>query len=607
MVKLESDALPPISDLVLADRYLAAGETTCNQVFERVASALAAIEPPARRGKVARQFYANMLRGTIGAGRIMANAGTGRNATMINCFVHPIGSPSTGVAAPSQADIERALEAARVTLAMGGGVGYDFSPIAPAESWVEDPSNRTRDVCRWIDRFDDACVALSRQGTRRGAQMAVLRCDHPDLPAFVEAKRGRRRWTTFNTSVAVTDAFMRAVEDDGLWLLRHRAMPAAACLAAGAHRLDDGTWCYAALPARQLWCRIVECACDSAEPGLLFIDEINRSNDLASIETICATNPCGEQPLPPWGSCVLGPIDLSRLVRHPFGVGGSPRFDFVKLGHCVRIQVRLLDNVLETTRWPLAEHEREARQKRRIGVGVTGLADMLAMMRLAYSDDGARHLAAAIARSMRDHAFAASAALARERGAYPAFNLDRCFAPGAFAARLPETVRDAIAAQGLRNSHLLSFAPTGSVSLAFAGNCSSGVEPAFDWVYRRTVRIGKNPPLVYRLENRAYRLFRELHGANAPLPAYFVRANEVAPADHIGMLSVLQPFVDAAISKTIIVSSRTAAGEIDALFFRAWRARLKGITVFRPDEALDTVLLAKADKQPEGGMRCFGC
>lgn len=592
--------------MVLQDRYLAPGETTCNDVFKRVARALAAAEPPEQRGNVARLFYANMLRGAIGAGRIMANAGTTHDATMINCFVHPIGSPKDPGLADAT-DIERALDAARITLTMGGGIGYDFSPVAPAEAAPDGPGGDARDVCACIERFDAVCRTLRFSGSRRGAQMAVLRCDHPDLLAFVQAKRGRRRWSTFNVSVAVTDAFMQAVERDAEWLLHHRAMPDPARLAAGAHALGDGRWRYATIPARQLWAAIVKCARDSAEPGLLFVDTINTENGLASVETISATNPCGEQPLPSWGSCVLGPIDLARLVRHPFGVGGTPAFDFARLRHRVRTQVRMLDNVLETTLWPLPEHAREGLSKRRIGVGVTALADALVMMRLPYDSVSARTFAAAIARCMRDEAYDASSRIAVERGSYPLFDASRVLAPGAFAAKLPEPIRHAIATQGLRNSHLLSFAPTGSVSLAFAGNCSSGVEPVFDWAYRRIVRIGDGAPQAYRVENRAHRLFRQLHGERAPLPAYFLTAHEIAPSAHVAMLCELQPFVDAAISKTVIVAREASAGDIGALFFAAWRGGLKGITVFRPDETLDSVLATDFPVRTGKNPHCLNC
>lgn len=602
-----SDALPPIGELVLADRYLTPGETVRRHVFKRVARALASCEPPEQRERSARSFYANMLHGAIGAGRIMANAGTAHDATMINCFVHPIGSAATGDGVADAAGIDRALDAARATLAMGGGIGYDFSPVPPAQAALSAGSGDARDVCACIDRFDAACAALSFVGSRRGAQMAVLRCDHPDLPAFVKAKRGRRRWSTFNVSVGVSDAFMRAVERDAPWTLSHRAMPSRAALASGAARLADGRWRYATVPARAMWEDIVEYARDSAEPGLLFIDTINAANDLASIETIAATNPCGEQPLPPWGSCVLGPIDLSRLVHCPFGVGGEPAFDFARLGHCVRVQVRMLDNVLEITRWPLPEHRQEALSKRRIGVGVTGLADALAMMRLRYDGEPGRALAASIARCMRDEAYAASSALAAERGPYPLFNATQSLSTGHFGSRLPAHVREAIALHGLRNSHLLSFAPTGSVSLAFAGNCSSGVEPVFDWTYRRAVRIGRDAPRVFQVENRAYRSYRRFFGEGAPLPAYFLKTNDVSPSAHVDMLRALQPFVDAGISKTVIVSPNVTADDVAALFFEAWRGGLKGITVFRPDEALDAILSPGTPESSERSLRCSGC
>lgn len=602
-----SDELPLIGSSVLADRYLAPGEQTRRQVFKRVARALAAVEGRTQRTRIARLFYGNMLRGAIGAGRIMANAGTSREATMVNCFVHPIVPPASTSAIATAADVERALADARTTLTMGGGVGYDFSPVAPLDACAGAETVAARGVCACIDRFDATCAALPLAHSRGGAQMAVLRCDHPDLLDFITAKRGRRRWRTFNVSVAVTDAFIRAVMNDGAWVLRHRATPSAHRLATGAHRLADGDWCYATLPARRLWSAIASCARESAEPGLLFVDAINEANDLASIETIAATNPCGEQPLPPWGSCVLGPIDLSRLVQCPFGVGGAPRFDFAGLGECVRVQVRMLDNVLDLTRWPLAAHKHEAHAKRRIGVGITGLADTLAMMRLPYGTSSARSLAASMTRCMRDHAYAASSALAAERGAYPLFDAERCLAPGRFAARLPASVRETIARYGLRNSHLLSFAPTGSVSLAFADNCSSGVEPAYDWTYRRAIRIGHEAPRFYCVENRAYRLFRELHGDRATLPGYFVKASEVAPADHIAMIAALQPLVDASISKTVMVPPDITIEQVEALFFEAWRARLKGITIFRPDPTLDAVLASSASSLQAPDASCAVC
>ncbi|MGG1944145.1 adenosylcobalamin-dependent ribonucleoside-diphosphate reductase [Trinickia sp. NRRL B-1857] len=594
----------PISGSVLADRYLAPGERDCRDVFRRVARALAFVEAEPLRNRIASRFYRNMLRGAIGAGRIMANAGTAHRGTMVNCFVQPLCAPGSRIARAR--DLEQALADARATLSMGGGVGYDFSPVAPVfaergdvdRATNGDPKSTRRDnapgVCSVIDRFDDACRRLTFEGARRGAQMAVLRCDHPDLVAFVRAKRGRTRWHTFNVSVAVTDAFMHAVANDAPWTLSHRAKPTH--LADAPSQRPDGTFAYAQVGARALWREIVECARDSAEPGLLFIDTINACNDLAPIETIAATNPCGEQPLPAWGSCVLGPIDLSRLVRHPFGAQGEPVFDYARLASLVRTQVRLLDNVVTATRWPLAAQEREALSKRRIGVGVTGLADALAMLRLPYDTPAARTVAARIAACMRDEAYMASCALAAERGPYPLFDAERHLAPGSFGSRLPERVRDAIARDGLRNSHLLSFAPTGSVSLAFADNCSNGIEPAYDWVYCRAIRLGGHEPSVHRVENHARRLFHAIHGTHAPLPAYFRRAADIHARDHVAMLAALQPFVDAAISKTVTIASDSAHDDVGALLFSAWRAGLKGITVFRPDPKLDAVMQAQTPR-----------
>lgn len=582
------DSASTVCDAVLADRYLAPGEAARDDVFRRVARALAAAEPPDRRRDAARQFYGNMLRGAIGAGRIMANAGTGKNATMVNCFVHPIVGPDVPVA--RQSDIARALAQATTTLRMGGGVGYDFSSVAPADALVCASDHGTGDVCDVIDRFDLACQSLALTDTRGGAQMAVLRCDHPDLDEFINAKRGRRRWATLNVSVAATAEFMLAVARDTEWRLQHRAAPNRQRLAAGAHLLDNGNWCYARVPARQLWARIVDAAHGSAEPGLLFIDTIRESNDLADIESIAATNPCGEQPLPAWGSCVLGPIDLSRRVKHPFGVGGMPAFDFAGLARLVHVQVRMLDNAIDVTRWPLPEHGHEARSKRRIGVGVTGLADALTMMRVRYDAPQGRDLASAIGRCLRDNAYAASAALARERGAYPLFSGERSLSTGRFASALPDAVRAEIARYGLRNSHLLSIAPTGSVSLAFGGNCSSGIEPAFALAYQRQLRLRHQAPRAYRIENHAYRRFRALCGEPAALPDYFVTASQVSGDDHLRMVAAIQPFIDAGISKTVLVASGVSRERVGDLLYRAWQFGLKGVTIFRPEPGADEVL-----------------
>ena len=579
---------------VLADRYAAAGERTASHVYARVARALAQAELPAQQARVAQQFLRNMENGAIGAGRIMANAGTTACATMVNCFVQPLGGSHPALS------FEAGLEQACTALAMGGGVGYDFSALAPAAARARFGAAAPT-VCDAIDRYDRACAGLAFQGSRRGAQMAVLACAHPDILEFISAKHGRRRWRTFNVSVAVSDAFLDAVRRDAAWPLVHAAPPGRRAIDRGAYRLEDGRWVYRCVSARSLWQAIAREAVHSSEPGLLYIDTINRGNNLHALETIRATNPCGEQPLPDYGSCVLGPIDLTRLVRHPFGLGGPARLDMAKLASMVRTQVRMLDNVIELTRWPLPAQRAQAHAKRRIGVGITGLADMLAMLQLRYDSEAGRQAAAAAARCIRDNAYAASAALAGERQPFPLYRPADYLTAGAVGHALPPAVRDAIRRHGLRNSHLVSFAPTGSVSLAFADNCSTGIEPAYDWTYRRRVVL-RGAPVDMPVENHAWRLWRRWRAA-APLPHYFRTAAQIAPEDHVAMLAALQPYVDAAISKTVPVPADCGVERAQALFMSAWRLGLKGLTLFRPDRSLDTVL-GPAGAQPKACDAC---
>ncbi|HHL4078172.1 adenosylcobalamin-dependent ribonucleoside-diphosphate reductase [Burkholderia sola] len=594
----------PLCTTVFTERYARPGETSREALFHRVAHALSLAEPAQLRTQAARAFFRNLQRGAIGAGRILANAGADTGGTMINCFVHPLSMPQGAPWAAIDAALAHALDDARLTLLMGGGIGYDFSPVPPAGAYERRVSSE-RGACVAIDRFDAMCRALPFTGPRRGAQMGVLRCDHPDLVAFVAAKRGRARWPTFNLSVGVTDAFMEAVRQDLPWALVHHARPLSR---AGARpRQPDGRYLYATIPARTLWHEIVGAARDSAEPGLLFLDTIRDANPLREHERIDATNPCGEQPLPPYGSCVLGPIDLSRFVHHPFGVDGKPRFDFPGLADAVRIQVRMLDNVLDLTAWPLAAHAHEARRTRRIGVGVTGLGDALTMLRLRYDGAQARAFARGIVLTMREHAFAASAALAAERGAFPAYDSSAYLSGPAHRMPLPLKVHHAIARHGLRNSHLLSFAPAGSVSLAFCDNCSNGIEPALGWTQRRLVRTADGRVRPFRVENHAYRLFRDLHGGTVRLPDYFVTAADIAPVDHVSMLAALQPCVDAGISKTVTLPAQCSLADVDALFFQAWRDGLKGITVFRPDPRLASVVTADATQARRERPVCIGC
>ena len=477
--------LQPISLDVLREKYLKPGESSVEDLYSRVARALASVEAPALREKYEALFLANLHAGAIGAGRIMSAAGTDIQATLINCFVQPVGDCIQGVDEEGYPGIYEALREAAETMRRGGGVGYDFSRIRPRGAEVKGTHSMASGPCSYINVFDQSCSTVESAGSRRGAQMGVLRIDHPDVKEFITAKRTPGRWNNFNVSVGVSDAFIEAVQADGAWELVHRARPGAALQAQGAHQRADGLWVYATVPARELWDTIMKSAYDFAEPGILFLGRINEDNNLHYCEDIAATNPCGEQPLPSYGCCDLGPIILTRFVRNAFGRGGAAAFDFEAFEQAVALQVRALDNVLDVTFWPLPQQRDEAMAKRRIGVGFTGMGNTLAMLQLRYNAPEGRAMAARIAERMRDAAYEASVALAQEKGAFPKFNADGYLAPGTFASRLPAALQKSIRKHGIRNSHLLSIAPTGTVSLAFADNASNGIEPPFSWMYKR--------------------------------------------------------------------------------------------------------------------------
>ncbi len=963
-------ATQPISHDVLKEKYLKSGENGVEDLYRRVARALASVEPEAARAEHEALFLENLHAGAIGAGRIMSAAGTSIQATLINCFVQPVGDCIQGVDDGGYPGIYEALREAAETMRRGGGVGYDFSRIRPRGAEVKATASMASGPCSYINVFDQSCSTVESAGARRGAQMGVLRIDHPDVFEFITAKRTPGRWNNFNVSVGVSDAFMQALGDDQPWELVHRAKPGARLIAQGAFQRADGLWVYQTLAARELWDTVMRSAYDFAEPGILFLDHINQDNNLRYCESIEATNPCvtadtwvmttagpaqvsdltgrpfsavvdgkaytvtsdgffrtghkpvlalctregpalrltadhrvrrvarrtrytleaewteagqlqpgdeillhdhralsgwegagthaegyllglligdgtlksdkavisvwapelkvagggavayaqtgaggivqaaeaaaatlshrvdfrgfqrsisgrgearmasgavrhlahemgmrpghktitgamerassvftegllrglfdadgsvqgsqekgvslrlsqsdlsllqtaqrmllrlgiasticpnrrlaqarplpdgrgglrvyetasqhelvisadnlrlyaerigfadtdkadrldqalgsynrslnrerftvtveslaeegsedvfdvtvadihafdanglyvhncGEQPLPPYGCCDLGPIILTRFVRNPFGFNGVPDFDFDAFGKSVATQVRALDNVLDLTFWPLPQQQAESAAKRRIGVGFTGLGNALIMLCLRYDAPEGREMAARIAVCMRDAAYAASVALAKEKGAFLKFDAEGYLAPGTFANRLPAGLQQAIRTHGIRNSHLLSIAPTGTVSLAFADNASNGIEPSFSWMYRRRKRESDGSTTDYAVEDHAWRLYRELGGDVDRLPGYFVSALEMSAASHIAMMEAVQPFVDTAISKTVNVPVDYAYDDFKGLYQQAWRARLKGLATYRPNAILGSVL-----------------
>ena len=588
----------PITTDVLREKYLKGAEAGEDDLFRRVARAVADAEAPDRRAEWERRFLDNLRGGAIGAGRIMSAAGTQLEATLINCFVQPVGDCIQGRDDEGFPGIYEALREAAETMRRGGGVGYDFSRIRPRGARVKSTASIASGPCSYVDVFDASCATVESAGARRGAQMGVLRIDHPDVLEFITAKRKPGRWNNFNVSVAVSDAFMRVLQAGGDWALVHRAEPGDALRSQGAHLRTDGMWVYRTLPAKELWDTVMQSAYDFAEPGVVFMDTMNRDNNLRAIETITATNPCSEQPLPPYGCCNLGPVILTRFVRHAFGAGGLPAFDFDAFRAAVAVQVRFLDDVLEVTHWPLDQQKAEAMAKRRIGVGFTGLGDALVMLGLRYDAQDGREMAARITRAMRDAAYAASVDLAREKGAFPAFDAAGYLQAGTFASRLDADLQQAIRTHGIRNSHLLSIAPTGTVSLAFADNASNGIEPAFSWTYRRRKREGDGTTSEYEVEDHAYRAFRATGGDVAQLPPPFVSALQMPASAHLAMMEAVQPFIDTAISKTVNVPQDCAYDAFKDLYVDAWRAGLKGLATYRPNTILGAVLEA-GEAKPE--------
>jgi ribonucleoside-diphosphate reductase alpha chain len=504
------------------------------------------------------------------AGRITAGAGTGRTVTLFNCFV-------MGTVPDSMGGIFDALKEAALTMQQGGGIGYDFSTIRPRGAEVRGVAADASGPLSFMDVWDAMCRTIMSAGSRRGAMMATMRCDHPDIESFIEAKQDPARLRMFNLSVLVTDPFMAAVKADGPWEL-----------------LFDGK-VYKTVQARDLWNRIMRATYDFAEPGVIFIDRINAMNNLNYCETIAATNPCGEQPLPPYGACLLGSVNLAALVEAPFT--DKARIDPAKLDELVRLSVRMMDNVVDASRFPLPQQATEAQAKRRIGLGVTGLADALLMLGLRYGADDAVAQTDAWMRAIARASYLASVDLAREKGAFPLFDAELFLASGNMQ-RMDEDVRAAVRAHGIRNALLTSIAPTGTISL-YAGNVSSGIEPVFAYAYTRKVLQKDGSRTEEEVVDAAVRLWRETHG-DAPLPDHFVNAQTLSPADHVRMQAAAQRWVDSSISKTINCPEDISFEDFADVYLQAWEMGCKGCTTYRPNAVTGSVLTVSesSDKTP---------
>jgi ribonucleoside-diphosphate reductase alpha chain len=532
------------------------------QSWARVALAAAAAEAPGNRNEHALEFAGALANYRfLPAGRILAGAGTDRSVTLFNCFV-------MGAIEDSMDGIFSHLREAALTLQQGGGIGYDFSTLRPQGALVKGVGADASGPVSFMDVWDAMCRTIMSAGSRRGAMMATLACDHPDIETFIEAKRERGRLTNFNLSVLVSDAFMDAVKADANWDLRFAGKV------------------YRTVKARSLWDRIMRATYETAEPGVIFIDRINDENNLGYCETIRATNPCGEQPLPPYGACLLGSINLARLVKHPFEDGA--RIDLAELEALTRTAVRMLDNVIDISRFPLPEQRAEAVAKRRIGLGVTGLADALIFCRTRYGSSGSVTLIDSWLSAISDAAYLASAEIAGEKGAFPLFDA-REFLSRPFTLRLPQNIRAAIAKNGIRNGLLTSIAPTGTISL-FAGNVSSGVEPVFAYSYTRRVLQADGSTREETVDDFAYRAFRARFGADATLPDYFVNAQMLSPADHLAVQAAAQRHIDSSISKTINVPAGISFDEFKGVYLSAYELGCKGCTTYRPNDVTGSVL-----------------
>ena len=568
------------STKVLLEKYAKGNEKTENAVRQRVAKALSANEIEYK------QFFDAQTQGFIPAGRINSAAGTGLQATLINCFVQPIGDAICGFI-DGKPGIYDALTQAAETMRRGGGVGYDFSSIRPRGALVKGTASRASGPVSYMQIFDRSCETVESAGARRGAQMGMLRCDHPDIAEFVRAKDGGQL-SNFNLSISVTDAFMQAVDGDTEWSLVHVARPNDEMIQAGAKQRDDGKWVYSTIRARDLWDLVMKSTYDHAEPGIIFIDRANRDNNLSYCETFEATNPCAEQFLPPYGCCDLGAINLCEMVDSPFSQNAN--FNFERFRGVIPTAVRMLDRVLDTTVWPLPEQEAEAMAKRRVGLGFTGLGSALVMLGIRYDSEAGRKMAAKISKTMRDEAYLASVELAKEFGSFPLFNAEQYLAEPHFASRLPKDVKESIRKYGIRNSHLLSIAPTGTISLAFADNASNGIEPAYSWTYSRKKRMPDGSSKEYVVEDHAYRLYRHLGKNVENLPEEFVSALDISAADHRKMVAAVGPFIDSAVSKTVNVAADYPYADFKNLYTEAWKDGLKGLSTYRPNSVTGSVL-----------------
>jgi ribonucleoside-diphosphate reductase alpha chain len=585
-----------ISNHIWNIKYRDKSDATLEDTWRRIARALCAVEP-VNKAHWEVQFY-QALSGFqfLPAGRIQAGAGIQRNVTLFNCFV-------MGVIDDSMEGIFNALKESALTLQQGGGIGYDFSSLRPRGTKAKHTGTIASGPISFMHVWDAMCDTLLSTGSRRGAMMATLRCDHPDIEEFIAVKQQAGVLRHFNLSVQVTDEFMAAVRDDTDWPL---VFPAQRISSHSNTLYREWSGYQEKIPcrivkhvqARSLWQKILRASYDYAEPGVLFIDRINDLNNLWYRERISATNPCGEIPLPPYGACDLGSINLVKFVRKPFTDSAS--LDFDGLTSIVRTATRMLDNVIDASHFPLTIHKTMAQGSRRIGLGITGLADTFVMLGIKYGSPQSLELATKIMQLICHTAYHTSIELAKEKGSFPFYDKKK-YLQGKFIRGLPDELQSGIARWGIRNSHLIAIAPTGTISM-LANNVSSGLEPIFAARYRRTVYNTEGATSQFELTNYAVRKWRLLTGRSSNIPEALICAEDIPPRVHLEMQAALQPYVDNAISKTISIPEQHPFKEFERLYDLAYEMGLKGFTTFRPNPVRGAVL-----EHAEGGMNAAHC
>ncbi|PHR94840.1 MAG: ribonucleoside-diphosphate reductase, adenosylcobalamin-dependent [Blastopirellula sp.] len=578
---------------VWRDKYSYDDEAHPHDTIERIIEGVYALDEDHRAKGLALEAMKQAL--WIPGGRIWATAGTPKITTMINCYV-------SRKIDDSMPDIMDALKDAALTQQQGGGIGMDFSTIRPEGAWLSRTGSIASGPIHFMDMWDAMCATIKSAGDRRGAMMATLACDHPDLIDFITAKQAPGRLTNFNVSVLITDAFMDAVKNDEMWHLGFNVKRADGKHIFVVNREDEGRegewYAYSQHKAKDLWDMILKNTYDYAEPGVLFIDRINDENNLNYIEDIQCTNPCGEQPLPPYACCNLGAVNLARMVKNPFT--DQAEFDYSLLKKVAAIGMRFLDNVIDVSIYPLPEQKQEELDKRRTGLGITGLANALAQLKVKYnSEEGVKHTDTIMA-TLKEAAFEASAKLAEKRGSFPKYIADEWGIGSPVVQSLPTRVRNLIAKHGIRNGVLLTIAPTGTTSIV-SGNISGGLEPVFAYEMVRKVRQRNSDTETksYTAYDYGYLLYKQKFPDEVVMPWYMIEHHDCTPADHLAIQAVCQKHVDASISKTVNCPVEITYEAFKAVYEQAYISGCKGCTTYRPNATRGSVLSVAGEKSDE--------